>query len=44
MFGIVLVDGIRLTALMLRFGVGVQPEQQHTLFTVDQEFFDGTSG
>ena len=40
---IVLVDGIRLTALMLRYGVGVQPAQRHTLFAVDRDFFDGIS-
>ena len=36
---IVLVDGIRLTALMLQYGIGVQPARQFTMFTVDHDFF-----
>lgn len=38
---IVLIDGIRLTSLMLRYGVGVEPKQVFTVFDVDQDFFDG---
>lgn len=37
---IVLIDGIRLTALMLRYGVGVEPRQQFTVYSVNQDFFD----
>lgn len=36
---VILIDGIRLTALMLRYGVGVEPRQQFTVFEVDQDFF-----
>lgn len=37
---IVLIDGIRLTSLMLRYGVGVEPRQQFTVYSVNQDFFD----
>lgn len=37
---IVLIDGIRLTALMLRYGVGVEERQRFTVFSVNQDFFD----
>lgn len=37
---IVLIDGIRLTSLMLRYGVGVEPRQQFTVFEVNQDFFE----
>lgn len=37
---IVLIDGIRLTSLMLRYGVGVEPRQTFTVFEVNQDFFD----
>lgn len=37
---IVLIDGIRLTALMLRYGVGVEPRQQFTVYSVNHDFFD----
>lgn len=37
---IVLIDGIRLTSLMLRYGVGVEPREQLTIFEVNQDFFD----
>ncbi|APT88016.1 hypothetical protein CFRA_00475 [Corynebacterium frankenforstense DSM 45800] len=36
----VLVDGIRLTELMLHYGVAVQPAKKFTVFEVDEEFFD----
>lgn len=38
---IVLIDGIRLTSLMLRYGVGVELREQFTVFDVNQDFFDG---
>lgn len=37
---IVLIDGIRLTSLMLRYGVGVEPRQTFTVFEVNQDFFE----
>ncbi|SLN02806.1 Mrr restriction system protein [Corynebacterium xerosis] len=37
---IVLIDGIRLTALMLRYGVGVEPRQKFTVYSVNQDFFE----
>lgn len=37
---IVLIDGIRLTALMLRYGVGVQEQQKFVVYSVDQDFFE----
>ena len=37
---IILIDGIRLTKLMLEYKVGVQPAQQLTLFQVDEDYFD----
>lgn len=35
-----LIDGRRLTRLMMERGVGVQPEQTVTLFRLDEDFFD----
>lgn len=35
-----LIDGERLARLMIRHGVGVQPEQTVTLFRLDEDFFD----
>lgn len=35
-----LIDGARLAALMLRHGVGVQPETVVTLHQVDEDFFE----
>ena len=37
---IILIDGIRLTELMLEFKVGVQPDQHLTLFQVDEYYFE----
>ncbi len=37
---IILIDGIRLTKLMLEYKVGVQPAQHLTLFQVDEDYFD----
>ncbi|WP_237200832.1 restriction endonuclease [Rothia nasimurium] len=37
---IVLIDGIRLTKLMLEYKVGVQPAQHLILFQVDEDYFD----
>ena len=37
---IVLIDGIRLTSLMLRYGVGVQARESFTVFGVDEDFFE----
>lgn len=36
---IVLIDGIRLTSLMLQYRVGVEPSQEFTVYRVDQDFF-----
>lgn len=41
---IILIDGIRLTKLMLEYGVGVQPAQRLTLFQVDKDYFDADLG
>lgn len=38
---IVLIDGIRLTSLMLHYGVGVEARQSFTVFEVNQDFFEG---
>ncbi|BDZ56208.1 hypothetical protein GCM10025870_32810 [Agromyces marinus] len=35
-----LIDGKRLAELMLRHGVGVQPDQTVTLYKVDEDYFD----
>lgn len=40
-FRIELIDGLRLAQLMLRHGVGVQPESTTTLYQLDEDFFDG---
>lgn len=37
---IVLIDGIRLTSLMLRYGVGVEPRETFTVFRVNDDFFE----
>lgn len=37
---VVLIDGIRLTRLMLEYGVAVQPRKQVTLYEVDEDFFE----
>ena len=37
---IVLIDGIRLTSLMLRYGVGVEERQSFTVYSVNQDFFE----
>lgn len=36
-----LIDGSRLAQLMLRHGVGVQPESIVTLYQLDEDFFEG---
>lgn len=36
----ILIDGIRLTRLMLEYKVGVQPVQRLTMFKVDEDFFE----
>ncbi|AWG03427.1 hypothetical protein DC090_02645 [Trueperella pyogenes] len=41
---IILIDGIRLTKLMLEYKVGVQPAQHLTLFQVDEDYFDSDLG
>lgn len=35
-----LIDGARLAELLVRYGVGVQPEQSVTLYRLDEDFFD----
>ncbi|MGJ7540601.1 restriction endonuclease [Brevibacterium luteolum] len=37
---IVLIDGIRLTSLMLDYGIAVQKSREFTVFDVDENFFD----
>jgi restriction system protein len=39
-FSIVLIDGIKLTDLMLQYHVGVQVKQNFQIFEVDEDFFD----
>jgi restriction system protein len=38
---IILIDGPRLGELMLRYGIGVEPDLVATLYRVDEDFFDG---
>lgn len=38
---IILIDGLTLTRLMLEYQVGVQPKATHTLYEVDDDFFEG---
>ena len=38
--GIVLIDGEKLTSLMLEFGLGVQIERSFHIYKIDQDFFD----
>lgn len=40
-FRIELIDGQRLSSLMLQYGVGVQPQSSVTLFEVDEDYFEG---
>lgn len=37
---IVLIDGIKLTALMLAYGVGVHRSEEFVLYEIDDDFFD----
>lgn len=37
---IVLIDGIRLTSLMLRYGVGVEEGNKFVVFDINRDFFD----
>lgn len=37
---IVLIDGLQLTALMLRYGVGVHKAREFTLFEIDEDYFE----
>lgn len=37
---IVLIDGIRLTSLMLRYGVGVEERNRFVVFDINRDFFD----
>ncbi|MCU9995653.1 restriction endonuclease [Mobiluncus mulieris] len=41
---IVLIDGIKLTSLMLAYGVGVRKTREFSLFEVDDDFFDEELG
>lgn len=36
---IILIDGARLTALMIRYGVGVQVEETYKVVKIDEDFF-----
>lgn len=38
--GIVLIDGIRLTSLMVDYGVAVRKAREFVVFEVDEDFFD----
>lgn len=40
---IVLIDGLRLTSLMLSYGVAVQPARQITIWEIDEDFFESPS-
>lgn len=37
---IVLINGIKLTTLMLTYGVGVQKTREYTLYEIDEDFFE----
>ena len=37
---IVLIDGIKLTTLMLQYGVGVEPRETFTVFDANEDFFE----
>lgn len=39
-FSIVLIDGIRLTDLMLQYNVGVRVKETYNLYEIDEEFFE----
>lgn len=39
-FSIVLIDGLKLTNLMLQYRVGVEAKYHFDLFTVDEDYFD----
>ncbi|WP_203650311.1 restriction endonuclease [Secundilactobacillus yichangensis] len=39
-FSIVLIDGLKLTNLMLQYRVGVEVKHHFDLFTVDEDYFD----
>lgn len=39
-FSIVLIDGLKLTNLMLQYRVGVETKHHFDLFTVDEDYFD----
>ncbi|QOR45972.1 restriction endonuclease [Trueperella pecoris] len=41
---IVLIDGIKLTELMLAYGVGVQKAHEFTLYEMDEDFFSDELG
>ncbi|AZR01624.1 hypothetical protein V3M68_05265 [Trueperella pyogenes] len=41
---IVLIDGIKLTELMLAYGVGVQKAREFTLYEMDEDFFSDELG
>lgn len=36
----VLIDGQRLAALMIKYGVGVQARQTFTVVQIDEDYFD----
>lgn len=38
--GIVLIDGIQLTDLMLKYQVGVEEAHQYTVFRIDNDYFE----
>lgn len=39
-FSIILIDGLKLTDLMLQYKVGVQAKRHYELFTVDEDYFE----
>ena len=39
---IVLIDGIKLTELMLTYGVAIHTKREFILYDIDDDFFDET--
>lgn len=41
---IILINGVKLTELMLNYGVAVHPAKQFTLYSIDEDFFEESIG
>lgn len=41
---IILINGIKLTELMLNYGVAVHQAKQFTLYSIDEDFFEESIG